>query len=110
MKLSKAISELQDYLNCRGDMEVTYSLFTIEDIKDIDHYDDNGNLYKPYNNGELAEEIIQKCEIWMWDSVSDKLLDSIEDIAQEVVKRRKNKEKRYQQYLELKREFESGQS
>ena len=107
MKLSQVISNLQSMMDLNGDIEVTYTIFTIFDIKSVEHFDNNSNVYYPYDdNDELATEIIQECEKYMWDGVSDTLWDHIEQNASDVVERKKKESQEYQEYLRLKARFE----
>ena len=106
MKLSQAISNLQSMMNLNGDIEVTYAIVTIFDIKSVEHFDNNSNVYYPYDNDELATEIIQECEKYMWDGINDNLWDHFEQNASDVVLRNKKESQEYQEYLRLKARFE----
>lgn len=106
MKLSNAIANLQGLLERSGDIEVTYIMFTIFDIKSDEHFDNSSDPYFPYDDDELATEIIQECEKNMWEYVVDTIWGHIDTNASIVVERKKKESQDYQEYLRLKAKFE----
>lgn len=83
MYLSDLIAHCANMLKEKGNVPIAYTLWTPDDVTDIEHYDADKNEWSfPYSDKELAEKIIHKLHESMESGlISDQINDRVEYIS-----------------------------